>query len=266
MKINLIGGGFTHAHSSTYWKKSKNIEWIKNNSENISMYVDYSIIDGLKDNSNKIKFAWWNESPYVVDIKSFMISNYVEICKKYELIFTYDTQLIKLNPNKFKFIHPNGIWIDDIGLKSKNKLISMISSNKNITKGHKKRLEIVEKYKNNVDLFGSGFNEIKKKEEGLNNYMFSIVVENGVFDDYFSEKILDCFATGTIPIYLGTKNIDKYFNSDGIIKLNDEFKIESINEELYNSKIEIVKENYNKVLEYEIPEDLLLKNYLNKYD
>ena len=36
--------------------------------------------------------------------------------------------------------------------------------------------------------------------------MFSVCIENDVYDTYFTEKILDCFATGTIPIYKGTKN------------------------------------------------------------
>ena len=34
---------------------------------------------------------------------------------------------------------------------------------------------------------------------------------------YFNEKIIDCFFSGTIPIYWGTKNISKYFDENGII-------------------------------------------------
>ena len=53
-------------------------------------------------------------------------------------------------------------------------------------------------------------------------------------DLYFTEKLLDCFATGTIPVYLGAPDIDKHFNKDGIINLADEFYI---SEELYYSKM-----------------------------
>ena len=42
---------------------------------------------------------------------------------------------------------------------------------------------------------------------------------------YFTEKLLDCFATGTIPVYLGAPDIGKVFNIDGIITLSDEFDI-----------------------------------------
>ena len=47
--------------------------------------------------------------------------------------------------------------------------------------------------------------------------MFSIVIENSIESDYFTEKLLDCFLTGTIPIYVGTKTTSEYFDTDGII-------------------------------------------------
>lgn len=266
MKINLIGGGFTHAYSSTWWKKSQNIEWIKDNSASISCYVDHAIAQGLNDTSKKLKFAWWNESPYIVDLKSFLLPNYTKICQQYELIFTYDQALIKANPKKFKFVHPVGYWIETPVLPLKTKLISMIASNKNSTLGHRKRLGVVNKYKDRLDLFGRGFKEISKKEEGLNEYMFSIVVENGVFDDYFSEKILDCFATGTIPIYWGTKNIGKYFDENGIITLTENFDFSQLTSELYQSKIESVNKNLEATKKYDIPEDILYQKYLHNYE
>tara|TARA_Y100000592_G_C5474605_1_gene321516 strand:- start:208 stop:387 length:180 start_codon:yes stop_codon:yes gene_type:complete len=53
-----------------------------------------------------------------------------------------------------------------------------------------------------VEKYGSGAgNPIDKKEEGLTNYLFSLAIENSKIDNYFSEKLLDCFATSTIPIY-----------------------------------------------------------------
>ena len=70
------------------------------------------------------------------------------------------------------------------------------------------------------------------------------------------EAILDCFATKTIPIYLGTKNITKYFNKEGIIFFdNHNFKDLSI--DLYKEKIDAVNENYEKVKLYRSPEDLI---------
>ena len=138
-------------------------------------------------------------------------------------------------------------------------MISFITSNKNFTEGHKKRLEWVEMLGDQVDIYGRGFNEIDNKEQGLCDYMFSVVVENGFYESYFTEKILDCFATGTIPVYMGSPDICKYFNCDGIIKLSEEF---DISEEIYYNKIGAITENFKKVKQYEILEDFIYLNYL----
>jgi len=266
MKINLNGGGFLHANSTTLWKKPNNIEWVKDNSSDISFYLDYLIFKGIKNKTSKYKFAWWNESPEIVNIKEDILCYYDEIINNYDLIFTYDQELINKNPDKFKFIYPVGYWIENPFLHNKNKLVSMITSNKQITPLQQQRLEIALKYKEKIDLFGRGFNEISKKEEGLNDYMFSICVENGIHDSYFSEKILDCFATGTIPIYVGTKEISNFFNPDGIIFLDENFDINLLTEELYKSKTKYVKENFEKVLKYDLPEDYIYEKYLKEYE
>ena len=55
--------------------------------------------------------------------------------------------------------------------------------------------------------------------------MFSIAIENASYETYFTEKLLDCFATGTIPVYYGAPDIGDYFNKDGIIDLSEEFDV-----------------------------------------
>jgi hypothetical protein len=89
--------------------------------------------------------------------------------------------------------------------------------------------------------------------------MFSVVVENGMYESYYTEKILDCFATGTIPVYLGSPDIANYFNSDGIIQLSDEFEV---SEEIYHSKMDAIVENLEKVKQVEVLEDFIYLNYL----
>jgi hypothetical protein len=91
--------------------------------------------------------------------------------------------------------------------------------------------------------------------------MFSVCVENDVCDTYFTEKILDCFATGTIPIYKGTKNIANHFNQNGIIFLDD-ISLDDLTPELYYSKMDYIKENFEKVLPFNVNEDWVYDNYL----
>ena len=262
-QINLIGGPFQHAYSSVWWKKPKEIEWLKNQYiSDISFYVDNDIKIGVNDNKPQRKFAWLNESRQFHNMTDWIIYNKEKIEQNYELLFTHDDNISKLS-EKFIFIPGNGFWIETPKVYNKTKLLSMITSVKNQTIGHKKRHQIMSKFASKMDLFGRGIKDIKLKEEGLSDYMFSFAIENDNYDTYFSEKILDCFATGTIPIYWGTKNISKYFDSNGIIFYDDKFDISMLSKEFYLSKLESIKYNYEKVLEIEIPEDYIFKNFIN---
>ena len=51
---------------------------------------------------------------------------------------------------------------------------------------------------------------------------FHVCIENVRQENYFSEKLLDCFLTRTIPIYWGCPNIDSYFDVRGMILIGNE--------------------------------------------
>ena len=144
----------------------------------------------------------------------------------------------------------------------------MIYSNKNQMEGHQLRHQIANKY-DNIDLFGRGTpNPLDYKEDSLVDYRYSIVVENSKTDNYFTEKLIDCLAVGTIPIYWGCPNLDNYFNLDGIITFNtlDELNniLPTLDDELYNSKIDTIKQNLEKSKEYNVTEDWIYKNIINE--
>jgi hypothetical protein len=263
-KINLIGGPFQHAHSSTWWKKPKHIEWVKNSfREDITIFVDDSITSGLSYPALAgKKYAWNVESRKIYSIDG-ILSNIDKLLDYYDLIFTHNQELINKNPDKIKFIPANGFWVENPKIYEKSKLISIVSSNKQSTDGQRKRIDFINQNRNRVDVFGRGFNPIEKKDEGLKDYMFSVAIENNKYDTYFTEKILDCFATGTIPIYYGTDKISDFFNKDGIIRYED-FDIGVLNEELYQSKMDAIKDNFERVKDYEIPEDIIYKNRSDK--
>lgn len=48
------------------------------------------------------------------------------------------------------------------------------------------------------------------KLETLSQYQFCLCFENMAMNGYITEKIIDCFYAGTIPLYLGAPDIDKY--------------------------------------------------------
>lgn len=47
----------------------------------------------------------------------------------------------------------------------------------------------------------------QSKYEVLSQYAFALCFENMAMESYITEKIFDCLYAGTIPIYLGAKDI-----------------------------------------------------------
>lgn len=74
-----------------------------------------------------------------------------------------------------------------------------------------KKVDMGGKYNNNVG------GPIKDKIEFLKNYKFSIAMENTNGDGYASEKIIDSFISGTIPIYYGSYMLEEYINPKSYI-------------------------------------------------
>ena len=70
-ELNLIGGPFQHAHSSTWWKHAKEITWLKNvYKSDISVYVDNSIMRGLADHFKGEKYATGNSVQMRIQVRS----------------------------------------------------------------------------------------------------------------------------------------------------------------------------------------------------
>lgn len=84
--------------------------------------------------------------------------------------------------------------------------------------------------------------------------MFHVAIENTPIANYFSEKIVDCFQTKTVPIYLGCTNIEKYFNEDGIIRVSNLGDIieacNSLTPELYAKMLPAMEDNYNRSMNW----------------
>lgn len=58
-------------------------------------------------------------------------------------------------------------------------------------------------------------------KDSLFDSQFHICIENSKQKNYFTEKIMDCFVTKTVPIYWGCPNICDFFDTNGIIIVNN---------------------------------------------
>lgn len=91
----------------------------------------------------------------------------------------------------------------------------------------------------------------------LFNSMFHIAIESTAINNYFSEKLLDCFRTKTVPIYCGCPNIGEYFNIDGIFLVSNVRQIikacNHINSNTYNEMLPAVEDNYKRSFDWGNP-------------
>jgi hypothetical protein len=135
---------------------------------------------------------------------------------------------------------------------NKNKMISLIASEKQKFSGQKLRHEAVTQIQklqiSNVECIGGAYKPFKQKEEGLAPYRFSIIIENAKEDDYFTEKLIDCLLCKTIPIYWGASNIGDYFDINGFIQFNCVSDlvniIQNLSKEDYQNSVQAIEKNH----------------------
>lgn len=258
-------------------------------------WIDKSIVDGLEDVSgllivNRTNPADFLEGPLSIilpeprathpEVYRFVEEN----LEKYHRIYTFDAELLKRTPNSRLLLFGTS-WINqaDIPIKhSKVFGISFLCGSKNRIVGQKLRHLI---YKNQpllelrskmeLTFFRSakdtiipkvsehgnpiiGFDSGAKKDLHL-PFHFSIIVENSQQENYFTEKIIDCFLCKTVPIYWGCPNIGNYFNTAGmiILKSTDISILEELIDhlkrcgpELFASMLDEIEYNYNEALKY----------------
>lgn len=120
----------------------------------------------------------------------------------------------------------------------KGSTISMVLSHKRDLQGHQYRHKLASYILHHnlpIDIFGNG--TAKRKYQTFNSerikgpfdnqrdpyeeYLFTIAIENVSSNHYFSEKIINPMLDGCVPIYLGCRNIEKYFPDKTVLLKGD---------------------------------------------
>ena len=256
------------AHCPEYIQNTKNITFVRAQIEkgDIVMYTNRNFHEYYPNAQKHI--ALLMES-IIMDKRyyDFILQN----SNKYDLILTWSKELldsgkdnIKLNLCGTTWLHPNYRKIYD-----KTKLCSLIASKKKFLPGHKLRhilISIIKQKNYPIDLYGSQFNNLPFSKESspqsltngkilaLKDYMFSVTIENGKVDYEFTEKLIDCFLSGTVPIYWGCPSIGKFFNINGLIIIHDiaDFHdiIPTLTREKYDNMLPYIRENFEIAKSY----------------
>jgi hypothetical protein len=120
----------------------------------------------------------------------------------------------------------------------KNKVMSIMVSERNFAPGHKYRHTLVQHILSAgypIDIYGRGTSTYERgpfykdarlkggfqEREPYENYHFHICIENFATNAYFSEKITNTLLCGATPVYWGCKNILAYFPANVITLSGD---------------------------------------------
>ncbi len=255
--------------------ESQFIEWDRSrmvNDGDVVVFTDRSLnyVGAIRSNAKKI--AWLIEPPCVCSPSYEFIRIHANM---FDHVLTHQEDMLGYGDNIIMF--PMGytlIYPEKQKIYDKKKNISIIASAKRDHIGHRLRHEVIDRFRNelNLDVYGgltsgnSGYNPIADKSDGLADYRFSIVIENDQSPHYFSEKIVDCFMCGTIPVYWGAQKISEYFDISGILTFDtiEEFEnlIPQLTEEKYQEMKESVVRNYDIAQGYKTVEDRIYEKLL----
>ena len=270
LKIYLQDSAFAHCIFSNNPLPPKQftdkVEWVRDDSftdQDIVVWTDIDIPNALYRPGKNI--AWLIEAyDHIPHLYEFVIKN----ADKFEAIWTHDKELQEKVPNGI-ILPYGGCWIDDFdwNIYPKSKDFSIIASAKQQHPGHRMRHQIISGSQGRVDVFGGGYNPLDNKIDGLRDYRYHFCIENINRDYWFTEKLIDCFVTGTIPIYWGCPSIDKFFNIDGMICFDELKRLPELlplcTTAFYESKLDAIKENFKLAQKYRLAE-LTIPSLLHK--
>jgi|TARA_R110001592_G_scaffold292525_1_gene562016 hypothetical protein len=251
---NFVGNGNLNCFHSPHMK------WYRGDEERpVCIFTD-RMLNRVDSVNADVKIAW------LLEPKAMAAHNYEFVRKyhhKFDYIITYEDWVEDFGDKVINIMF-GGCWIDrdECYLYPKTKNVSIIASSKTWTVGHRLRHEVISDHRSKFDaVYGRGHNPIDSKLDGLKDFRYSIVIENSISEYYITEKIMDCFVTGTIPIYWGSPRLGEFFDERGIIRFNSSEELgellETLSEEDYNSRYEFVKKNYIESFNYVHTENII---------
>lgn len=217
----------------------------KEQNSDFTIYIDY------RSPRSKKNYLIVNEPPTIIS------SNHVnKKINQFDKVFTWNDSLVN-NQNIIKYNNLNYDFskISKLNNQSNEGYLFVISNkmSNSSKENYSKRFEIINFFENQqyrFDLYGTGwlnkthrnfiinklFNnsffklqnkaplsyrgEAKNKIELGSNYLFQFAVENTKnINGYISEKIFDCFFSGSIPIYSGASNINRFIPEELFVNI-----------------------------------------------
>jgi len=230
--------------------------------EPVEFFVDKLPVD--KKESVK-RFVLLLEPPEIAAILCGSInSDVITFQDRFDYVLTHNQDVLDKLPGKAILFPYGTMWIKDYRFPEKEFSVSTLVGSKVMTYGHELRQKLwfkenrikniptkfflsgnasaLENYNNNLIL--------RENKDELFDSQFHVCIENAKRDNWFTEKLIDCLQTKTVPIYWGCPNIGNWFNTKGFIMVDNLEDIidacNSLNDGSYKEKLEFIEENFEK--------------------
>ena len=181
----------------------------------------------------------------------------------YDYVLTHDKSILD-NSDKSFLYEFGGCWVKDYD-QSQDKIfgVSTLIGGKKMVPGHYLRLSVLNNAhrltipktvwisKNYPPSGNPGDNTVLMGgKEDMFDKQFHICIENVRRENWFTEKLIDCLYTRTVPIYFGCPNISDWFDTRGFIlveTLEDIIReTNNLTPGTYQKMIPYIEENYNR--------------------
>lgn len=223
----------------------------------VEVYMDQFCFDPIPKGSVRIVMM-------VEPLRGHMFELVQKFPAYYDYVLTYEDEILQTNPKAILF-HCTDTWVKGFVPPERKFCVSTVVGGKNDLRmeGYAMRHELWHRQgevtiprefflSSNYKWVQGDYNNalvLGETKHPLFTSMFHIAIENRHMKHYFSEKLLDCFFTKTVPIYCGCQNIEDYFNIDGIIvckNVDDIIKrCNTLNPDVYAEMMPAIEDNYN---------------------
>ena len=237
----------------------------------IELYVEHIPIDVVPPNT--IRFVLLIEPVDILNLNGAAIEGHKRGC--YNFLFTHNEDLLIEIPAAHLFEFAT-TWIRSYNFPKKEFGVSTLVGGKLLAPGHQLRQKLWFK-ENKIKNIPTKF-FLSGNMGGIENYnsnpvlgpdknplfdtQFHICIENTKRNNWFTEKLMDCLQTKTVPIYYGCPNIGNWFNLDGFIIVDNLENIitacNSLNENSYQEMLDAIEENFEKSKKYATISDRLM--------
>ena len=278
MDIKIFDGCFKHLTSPSClqgYDPPKSITWYRGQEHrDITVYTDHFLPSAhLDNNDSKIKIAWLIE-PFTINTRGYSA---VEVNHGYyDYIISHDQRFLSRFPQEKRVFCPasgSSLYGHEWQIYPKDKMVLTVVGDKKRSVGHRLRYEVAAKLGHRMDVVGRGFNYFPPdmRAETYAPYRYQVAIHNTPVGDYWSDILLDCFATGTVPIIWGSHYLKKYFDMKGIICWDTIEQLERILEEIsegdYNAREVAIRTNHEVAKrDYKVVEDFLYKTFFKNFE